>query len=92
MELKIIKEEKDFLQAELVGEGHTFTNLLKEELWEDEKVKSAAYVIPHPLTSNPQIIVRTSGKMPKTALRDAAERIEKKAKEFSEKFKKAGKK
>ncbi len=89
MELKILKDEKDMLQAEVVGEDTTFINLLKEELYEDKSVKSAAYIIEHPLTSNPQIIVRTKGKSPKKVLKDAVERIEKKASDFEAQFKKA---
>jgi len=89
MEVKIIKDNKDMAQVELVGENATFANLLKEELYEDTAVQSAAYITEHPLTSSPNIIVRTKGKTPMKALKDAAARIEKKAAEFETKFKKA---
>ncbi|HIJ98367.1 TPA: DNA-directed RNA polymerase subunit L [archaeon] len=89
MELKILKEEDNMLQAEVVGETTTFLNLLKEVLYEDKRVKSAAFVVNHPLSGNPQIIVRTESGSPMTALKNAAEKIEKLADEFEEKFKKA---
>jgi len=89
MELKIIKDEKDMMQVELVGESTTFANLLKDELYEDKSVTSAAFLVEHPLVSNPRIIVRTKGKTPKKALKDAAARIEKKAADFETQFKKA---
>jgi len=89
MELKILKEENNMLQAEVVGETATFLNLLKEVLYEDKRVKSAAFVVKHPLIGNPQIIVRTESGSPMNALKSAAERVEKMADEFEEKFKKA---
>jgi len=89
MELNILKDEKNLLEVELVGEGHTLTNAIKEELKEDSKVSSATYVIEHPLTSSPKLTIRTSSGSPKTALKAAAARLEKKAGEFRGKFKKA---
>ncbi|MAF89515.1 MAG: DNA-directed RNA polymerase subunit L [archaeon] len=89
MELNIIKEEKDMLQVELVGETHTLANILKEELYEDPKVKGAAYVKEDSLTSNPRIVIRTSGKKPMTALKDAAKRIQKQTDDFVSKFERA---
>ncbi|HIJ99312.1 TPA: DNA-directed RNA polymerase subunit L [archaeon] len=89
MELNVIKEEKDMLQVELVGETHTLANILKEELYEDPKVKGSAYVKEDSLVSNPRLIIRTSGKKPMTALKDAAKRIQKMADEFASKFEKA---
>ena len=77
------------LEAEVVGETTTFLNLLKEVLYEDKRVKSAAFFVKHPLIGNPQIIVQTESGNPKTALKAAAEKIEKLADEFEEKFKKA---
>jgi len=89
MEINILKNEKDVIEAELVGETHTLANALKDECYQDTKVVSAAYLIAHPLTSQPMIIVRTKGKNAKTALKDAAARIEKNTTDFTAKFKKA---
>jgi len=90
MEIKILEENKEEMKLELVGEGHTVANTIKEELYEDEKVKSSAYLVEHPLTSNPMLIVRTKkGRTPKAALKGAAQRLQKKAEEFKTKYKKA---
>lgn len=89
MELKILKEDDKLLRLEVKGETSTFLNLLKEVLYEDKKVKSAAFVMRHPLQGSPEIIVQMEKGSPKTALKDAAERIQKLADEFEEKFKKA---
>ena len=56
-------------------------------MYEDKRVKSAAFVVKHPLIGNPQIIVRTSSGSPQAALKSAAERVEKLGNELEEKFK-----
>lgn len=90
MELKKIKDEKRIIQVEVVGEGTTFINLLKEALLSDKYVTSAAVIVDHPLTSNPEVFVRTKkGKSPEKALKDAADLIKKQVGKFEKKFKKA---
>jgi len=89
MEINITKDEKEHIEAELVGETHTLANALKDECYEDTKVTSAAYLIAHPLKDSPKLIIRTKGETAKKALKDAAVRLEKKAIDFSAKFKKA---
>ena len=90
MEIKIIEDSVDTLKIELVGEDSTLVNLLKEELYKDEKVLSAAYYVKHPLTSSPQLIIKTSkGRKAKIALKSALARVDKESKEFVEKVKKA---
>jgi len=87
MELKIIKDEKEHFETELVEETHTLANALKDECYEDTKVISAAYMIKHPLRDFPKLIIRTKGEAAKKALKDAAVRLEKNATEFKTKFK-----
>ena len=90
MEIKVLEEDKDMMKVELVGEGHTLANAVKEELCEDEKVRSSVYVVEHPLKSNPVLIFRTKkGRTPKAALKGATQRLQKKASEFKTKYKKA---
>lgn len=89
MKLKTVAKEKNMLQMEIEGEDHTFVNVLKEELYEDKNVKSAAYMYDHPLVSNPKVIVRTKTGSPQKALQDAANRISKQAKEFKTAFSKS---
>jgi DNA-directed RNA polymerase subunit L len=89
MEINVIEDKKNKICFEIKGEGNTFCNILKDELWNDKHVSVAAYNIKHPLIGIPSMIVETDGKKtPKQALYDAAGRIADKA----EKIKKEAKK
>lgn len=59
MEIKILKESKDELEFEIIGEEHTFSNALQNFLNKRKEVLLASYKIEHPLLSNPQIYVKT---------------------------------
>jgi len=90
MKIKILKEAPSELKIELEGESHTFCNALQKVLLEDETVEMAGYDLPHPLISNPIIYVRTKGqRKPETVLRDAAEKLQKRSKEFRKSFERA---
>jgi DNA-directed RNA polymerase subunit L len=91
MKINTVADEKNMLQIEVGGESHTFMNVLKEELYEDKNVMSAAYMFDHPLVSDPKVIVRTKTASPKKALQEAATRISKQAKDFKTAFSKAAK-
>ena len=79
MELKVIEETKNKLIFDIKGEGHTISNMLRKELWEDKHIKVAGYNVKHPLEGIPRIVVETDGKeSPKKALVAALERIKKK--------------
>lgn len=88
MKVKVIKKEKGFLELVLEGEEHSFPNLLRETLLEDDDVEFASYVIEHPQLGNPKLIVRTKGKSPEAAIKNALEKIEKKASNFKALLKK----
>ncbi len=77
MDIKIIEEKKDRLIFEIEGESHTFCNILKKELWNDEHVKVAGYNIDHPLIGIPRFILETDGADPKKTLNAAVKRLEK---------------
>lgn len=59
MEIKILKETKNELEFEIVGEEHTFSNALQNFLNNRKEVVLASYKIKHPLLSNPQVYVKT---------------------------------
>jgi len=86
METKILVDEKDYLELEL--DNLTIAELLRVELWKDDAVKQAAWKRDHP-TKNPVLILRTSGKKPRTVLNDCIERIEKLNDKLISDFKKA---
>ena len=90
MQVKVLEKKPNELKIEIEGENHSFCNVLQKALLEDETIDMAGYDIPHPLVSNPIVYVRTRGqRRPETALRNAAEKIRKRNKEFRETFEKA---
>ena len=90
MELNILEDNKNRIIFEIKGETHTFCNALKKELWNDKKVKLAAYDIDHPFVGVPKMIVETEGaSSPKKVLVEAAKRLEKKSEDLKQAFVKA---
>ncbi|MEM2102715.1 MAG: DNA-directed RNA polymerase subunit L [Candidatus Bathyarchaeia archaeon] len=89
MKLKVLKKTGNEIKIEIEGEGHSFCNALQKVLLEEEVIDIAGYNLPHPLTANPVVFVRTLKGRPETALRNAAEKLQKKNKQFSEAFEKA---
>ncbi len=83
MQLKAVKDEKEFLEIEVVGESHTLTQLVAKSA----EGGDVAAVLEHPFMAEPKLIV--SGTNPKKILEKSAARIQKDADEFSEQFKKA---
>jgi DNA-directed RNA polymerase subunit L len=73
MKVRILERGERSLKIEIVGEGHTFCNLLRDFLLRNTDVEFAAYRIDHPLVSNPVFYVRTKNKRPEEALKKAAE-------------------
>ena len=87
MELNVLESSKHRMVFELSGVDHTFCNALKQELWNDETIKVAAYNINHPLVGVPKFIVESSGDV-KEALAGASQRLKKRNKEFLSAFQK----
>jgi DNA-directed RNA polymerase subunit L len=90
MEIKVLKRTSNELKIEIVGEGHTFCNVLQKALLEDDATEMAGYNLPHPLMSDPTIYIQTKkGLKPETAIRNAVKKIRKQNKEFKATFEKA---
>ncbi len=94
MDIKILKKTSDEMRIEILGEGHTFCNLLQKALLEDEAVDIGGYNIEHPLVSNPILYVkmkekRKPEKRAETALKEATEKIRHRSREFRTSFEKA---
>ena len=87
MELTIVESKKHRMVFELRGVDHTFCNALKQELWNDETIKVAAYNINHPLVGVPKFIIECTGDT-KEALIAASGRLQKRNKEFLTAFQK----
>lgn len=85
MKFKILEGKKNRLVFEIDGMGHSYLNILKNELWNDDHVKVATYNIKHPQVSKPKFILETDGdRTPKAALSGAVSRLKK----LSDKFRK----
>ncbi len=76
MELELLERDDDSLLIKIVGEDHTFCNLLREELLRDESVVSASYTVEHPLNEYPKFYIKVKkGKTPERVFIDAAARV-----------------
>lgn len=90
MEVKVISKSKNDLRLEIVGEDHTFCNLLQSALLQDKNVEIAGYDQPHPLIRTSIVYLRTKrDASPERALLNALSGIQELNKEFNEKFEKA---
>lgn len=90
MEVKVLAKSKNELRLEIVGEDHTFCNLLQNVLLEDKNVEIAGYDQPHPLIRSSIVYLRTKREAsPEKALLNALAGIQELNREFNEKFAKA---
>jgi len=89
VDIEVIRSEKNFMEFYIVGETHTFCNVLRSALEEDPAVKKAAYTVEHPLTHRfkPRFEVGTDGRVkPSTVLKRASQRIVERCEELREEF------
>ncbi len=90
MEVKVVSKTKTELKIEIIGEEHTFCNLLQNVLLNDKNVEIAGYDQPHPLIRSSIIYLRTKREVsPEKILLNALENLKDINKEFDEKFSKA---
>jgi len=90
MKVEILKKTKNELKIEIDGEGHTFCNVVQKALLKNKKVDLAGYDVPHPLTANPVVYLRTKTQnKPETVLRDAVREVQKDSEAFRAAFGKA---
>jgi DNA-directed RNA polymerase subunit L len=85
MELRVIDKTDGELEIEVAGEDHTFMNVIKGALLETEGVSAATYDV-NPEQSggqtDPILTVKTEGRDPLDALKDAADRVREQSKAF----------
>ena len=77
MEIKVLQETKTRMEFMMYGEEHTFANLLKDVLYNDNNVKIASYSIDHPLKREIRFYLETKDENPREALKKAAKEIKK---------------
>ena len=74
MEIKILELSKDRARIVFPGEGHTFMNLLTDEVLKDRAVDVARYTMEFQ-HSDPEFFITTTKKDPIRVLREACRRI-----------------
>lgn len=90
MEVKVLQKTKNELKIEIVGEDHTFCNLLQSVLLQDRNVEIAGYDQPHPLIRSSIVYVRTKRDVsPEKTMLSALANIKDLNKEFNVKFERA---
>jgi len=90
MQVKVLQKTKNELKIEIVGEDHTFCNLLQNVLLQDRNVEIAGYDQPHPLIRSSIVYVRTKRDVsPEKTMLSALANIKDLNKEFNEKFERA---
>lgn len=75
MEIQFLKKEPHFVEFKLIGERHTFPNLLRQALLDNPDVEFVAYKLEHPLDNHSFFVLRTKSKSAKKVLLDAAKEI-----------------
>jgi DNA-directed RNA polymerase subunit L len=76
MNIKILELEKNKARLIIQGEGHTFMNVLTEEILKDPDTDVARYLIKFQF-SDPELLVTTRGNRdPLAIVRDACARLE----------------
>lgn len=86
MNLKILNKTDTELEMEIAGETHTILNVLKSILLDDDEVEIATYDIKYLGISEPVMYIRTSGKDPIQAVRNALSRLISMCDEFKDVF------
>ncbi len=86
MEINILKQEKDHIEIEL--NNLTIAELVRNELWQDDKVAIVAWKREHP-TKSPILAVKVKEGTAKKVLLDCIERLQKIDDKIVTEFKKA---
>jgi DNA-directed RNA polymerase subunit L len=90
VEVKVLSKSKNELRIEIVGEDHTFCNLLQNVLLQDKNVELAGYDQPHPLIRTSIVYLRTKrDASPEKTILNALSSIQELNKDFNDKFGKA---
>jgi DNA-directed RNA polymerase subunit L len=90
MNIKVLELEEDKARLVIQGEGHTFMNLLTQEILKDPDVDVARYLIEFQF-SDPELLVTTNGKKdPLKIISEACRRLAGYCDELLEQIEEAG--
>jgi len=82
MEIKVIKNEKDYVEIELIAEEAGLANALVEILLEDSDVEFASFRQDHSQAANPVIMLRTKEGNALHTLKTAVKKLKKLSEDF----------
>lgn len=87
MELRVLTNEKNELEIEVLDENETLLNPIKQALLADKDVEFAEYIIEHPILSVPKVFLRTKGSAkPATVLKRTIKAVIKEFDAFEDAF------
>lgn len=90
LKLEFLENRKDEVEFKMIGERHSFPNLLKAYLLKNPDVEFVAYKLEHPFDNDSKFVVKTiNSKDAKKAIIEACKELKKELSEFAEKIKKA---
>ncbi|MAG47725.1 DNA-directed RNA polymerase subunit L [archaeon] len=88
MEIKILEQDKNKIEFEVIGEDHTLCNAVRNELWSFNETDVSAYRIDHSLISEPIMLVESSKGDAINLVVKANDSLKKKIKDFKDQFNK----
>jgi len=87
MEIESFDETTNIGKMVLLGEGHTFLNLLRYYLANSDAIEYAGYTMKHPLKTRSKVFLKTISGSAKAILLDIIQEIDTQIKEYEEIFK-----
>ena len=87
MEIESFDETTNIGKMVILGEGHTFLNLLRYYLANSDAIEYAGYTLKHPLETRSNVFLKTNSGSAKAVLLDIIQEIDTQIKEYEEIFK-----
>lgn len=86
MEVKVLLNEKNTVELELVGADQSLAQILATMLNDDKDVEFASYKLEHPLLASPKIYVRTKKGDASKILLEKLDELKKQVVDFRKQF------
>ncbi len=87
MKIEVVERGEKSIRVRIIGEDHTFCNILRKMMYEDDNVEMAPYTIEHPMLGHPEFYVKVRRGKPEDAMLKAAKRLMERCEELREKLK-----
>ena len=87
MEIESFDENTTIVKMVILGEGHTFMNLLRYYLANSDAIEYAGYTMKNPLETRSNLFLKANSGSGKAVLLDVIQELETQIKEFEEIFK-----